>query len=156
MHLGSHRTLTAENCVLQVVDEASLTGESDAIKKSPEEEPWCRSGTQVSEGSGRLLVIAVGQQSEWGKTMALVGEAGDEDTPLQEKLGDMAAAIGKVRLGEKCVRDPGFKWRSRCPSQRAACACTASQGSGRKQAGAGTLHIRRSALGWRWAHSSRC
>ena len=30
-----------------VVDEASLTGESDPIKKN-EEDPWCRSGTQVS------------------------------------------------------------------------------------------------------------
>lgn len=82
-----------------VVDEASLTGESDPIKKNPEEDPWCRSGTQVSEGSGRILVSAVGLQSEWGKTMALVGEAGGEDTPLQEKLADMAAAIGKVGLG---------------------------------------------------------
>jgi len=50
----------------------------------------------VSEGSGRILVVAVGQQSEWGKTMALVGGAGSEDTPLQEKLADMAGAIGKV------------------------------------------------------------
>jgi Ca2+-transporting ATPase len=79
-----------------VVDEASLTGESDPIKKSPDEDPWCRSGTQVSEGSGRVLVAAVGPQSEWGKTMALVGGAGSEDTPLQEKLADMAGAIGKV------------------------------------------------------------
>jgi magnesium-transporting ATPase (P-type) len=30
-----------------VIDEASLTGESDPIKKNPEEDPWCRSGTQV-------------------------------------------------------------------------------------------------------------
>jgi len=38
----------------QVVDEASLTGESDPIKKSPEEDPWCRSGTQVCwHGGGR-------------------------------------------------------------------------------------------------------
>jgi magnesium-transporting ATPase (P-type) len=29
-----------------VVDEASLTGESDPIKKN-ESDPWCRSGTQV-------------------------------------------------------------------------------------------------------------
>jgi Ca2+-transporting ATPase len=33
-----------------VVDEASLTGESDPIKKS-EDDPWCRSGTQVGLGS---------------------------------------------------------------------------------------------------------
>ncbi|KAI8473287.1 MAG: plasma membrane calcium ATPase [Monoraphidium minutum] len=85
-----------------VVDEASLTGESDPIKKSPEEDPWCRSGTQArccTRALGRLLVVAVGEQSEWGKTMALVGEAGGEDTPLQEKLGDMAAGIGKARVG---------------------------------------------------------
>lgn len=32
-----------------MVDEASLTGESDPIKKSAEEDPWCRSGTQVRQ-----------------------------------------------------------------------------------------------------------
>jgi Ca2+-transporting ATPase len=74
-------------------------GESDPIKKDVQEDPWCRSGTQVSEGTGRVLVVAVGEQSEWGKTMALVGEAGSEDTPLQEKLADMAAAIGKIGFG---------------------------------------------------------
>ena len=82
-----------------VIDEASLTGESDPIKKSRDEDPWCRSGTQVSEGSGRVLIVAVGPQSEWGRTLALVGGAGDDETPLQEKLGDMAATIGKVGLG---------------------------------------------------------
>lgn len=50
---------------------------------------------QVTEGSGRMLVIAVGEQSEWGRTMALVvGEAAE--TPLQEKLGWLATAIGKL------------------------------------------------------------
>ena len=29
-----------------VVDEASLTGESEPVRKTPED-PWCRSGTQV-------------------------------------------------------------------------------------------------------------
>jgi hypothetical protein len=37
----------------------------------------------VTEGSGSILVTAVGTKSEWGKTLELVGEAGDEDTPLQ-------------------------------------------------------------------------
>jgi Ca2+-transporting ATPase len=81
-----------------VVDEASLTGESDPVKKGPADagmEPWVRSGTQVTEGSGRMLVVAVGEHSEWGRTMALVvGEVGE--TPLQEKLGWLATAIGKL------------------------------------------------------------
>eukprot|EP00775_Hariotina_reticulata_P009045 gene9045-9216_t len=78
-----------------VVDEASLTGESDPIKKS-EEDPWCRSGTQVSEGSGKMLVVAVGDNSEWGKTISLVTSSGDEQTPLQEKLAHVAATVGKI------------------------------------------------------------
>ena len=44
-----------------------------------------------------MLVSAVGANSEWGQTMALVvGEAAD--TPLQEKLTVLAGAIGKVGL----------------------------------------------------------
>jgi hypothetical protein len=44
-----------------------------------------------------VLVLAVGPNSEWGRTMALVqGEA--VDTPLQEKLGVLATAIGKLGL----------------------------------------------------------
>lgn len=54
-----------------------------------------RGGEQVTEGDGHMLVIAVGPNSEWGQTMALVaGEAAD--TPLQEKLTVLAGAIGKV------------------------------------------------------------
>ena len=50
---------------------------------------------QVTEGSWRMLVLAVGENSEWGRTMALVvGEVGS--TPLQEKLGWLATAIGKL------------------------------------------------------------
>lgn len=51
---------------------------------------------QVTEGSGRVLVTAVGPNSTWGKTMALVSEAGDDETPLQQKLEVLAGAIGKV------------------------------------------------------------
>ena len=52
---------------------------------------------QVTEGSGRALVVAVGEDSEWGRTMAMVmGEAGN--TPLQDALTTLASAIGKVGL----------------------------------------------------------
>lgn len=78
-----------------VIDEASLTGESEPLKKRIDKDPFCRSGTQVTDGSGRILIVAVGESSEWGKTLALVTGETDE-TPLQEKLGDLAAAIGKL------------------------------------------------------------
>ena len=81
-----------------VVDEASLTGESDPVKKSPAGNPWIRCGTQVQEGSGTMVVTAVGVHSEWGRTMAMVvGDAGT--TPLQEALTVLAQAVGKVGLG---------------------------------------------------------
>lgn len=54
-------------------------------------------GFQVTEGSGAVLVIAVGENSEWGKTMALV-RSESADTPLQDSLGSLAAAIGKLGL----------------------------------------------------------
>ncbi len=52
----------------------------------------------MSEGSGKILVVAVGESSEWGKTMLLVGEAGSDSTPLQDKLEVVAGAVGKVGM----------------------------------------------------------
>ena len=43
--------------------------------------------------------MAVGENSEWGKTMALVGEAGDDETPLQVKLTWVASTVGKIGFG---------------------------------------------------------
>lgn len=50
-----------------VVDEASLTGESDPVKKGhpPKEEPWVRSGTQVGL-----------HWSEGGHWPSMLGKAG--------------------------------------------------------------------------------
>ena len=44
-------------------------------------------------------MIAVGLNSEWGKTMTLMEDAGDDQTPLQEKLEVVAGAIGKIGFG---------------------------------------------------------
>uniref|UniRef100_A0A914C5X9 Calcium-transporting ATPase n=1 Tax=Acrobeloides nanus TaxID=290746 RepID=A0A914C5X9_9BILA len=57
------------------IDESSLTGESDQIKKSPEVDPMLLSGTHVMEGSGRMLVTAVGVNSQTGIIMTLLGAA---------------------------------------------------------------------------------
>mmetsp|Transcript_25699 Transcript_25699/g.71910 ORF Transcript_25699/g.71910 Transcript_25699/m.71910 type:complete len:1007 (+) Transcript_25699:267-3287(+) len=76
------------------MDEASLTGETEPIDKGPDA-PFCRSGTQIVEGNGKMLVVAVGPHSEWGKTLALV-QTEQEETPLEEKLTVLATAIGKL------------------------------------------------------------
>ena len=50
------------------VDESSVTGESHAIIKG-HEDPFMVSGSKVSEGVGKMVVVAVGQHSFHGKTM---------------------------------------------------------------------------------------
>ena len=40
-----------------VVDEASLTGESEPLAKGPKEDPWCRSGTQVRCSSPSIHIM---------------------------------------------------------------------------------------------------
>jgi len=77
-----------------VVDESSLTGESDSIKKD-KSRPFMLSGTQVNEGSGVMLVTAVGMNSEWGITYSKL-IVPTEDTPLQESLNKLAKTIGYV------------------------------------------------------------
>jgi len=101
------------------VDEASLTGEGDPIKKTREGDPWVRSGTTVVEGSGKILLTAVGAKSEWGKILEMVTEEEDDQTPLQIKLEWVAMAVGKIGFAvaiccfialliQWCVKNNGF------------------------------------------------
>ncbi|KAI3416130.1 Plasma membrane calcium-transporting ATPase 3 [Globodera pallida] len=57
------------------IDESSLTGESDQIKKSIDQDPILLSGTHVMEGSGRMVITAVGVNSQTGIIMTLLGTA---------------------------------------------------------------------------------
>ncbi|KAL3147296.1 hypothetical protein ABBQ32_002784 [Trebouxia sp. C0010 RCD-2024] len=103
--LATGDKVTADGIVIEahglIIDEASLTGEADPIKKTLED-PWVRSGTQVTEGCGRVLVLAVGVNSEWGKTMAMC-QSEPGETPLQEQLEKMAGGIAKLGLGVAAV-----------------------------------------------------
>ncbi len=104
------------------VDESAMTGESNAIKKSINEKPFCFSGTKVMEGEATCLVLAVGELSQWGilqmalrgKSSSLEGlkwphnkrwlvcpkypEEEDDGTPLQQKLARLADQIGVLGL----------------------------------------------------------
>uniref|UniRef100_A0A0N5B1V3 Calcium-transporting ATPase n=1 Tax=Strongyloides papillosus TaxID=174720 RepID=A0A0N5B1V3_STREA len=66
------------------IDESSLTGESDQIKKSVDHDPMLLSGTHVMEGSGKMIVTAVGCNSQTGIIMSLLGAA--KDTKKEETL----------------------------------------------------------------------
>lgn len=79
------------------VDESALTGEPEDIDKDFENDPFMLSGCTAVAGSGRFVAIAVGKMSQWGKIKSKL-EKEQEETPLQEKLDDMAAMIGYVGM----------------------------------------------------------
>jgi len=83
------------------MDEASLTGESKLVSKKPGD--VVLSGTSVVQGSGKMVVIAVGPNSVSGKIKAQVYDSeekgdhaleGDDETPLFTKLEALAKQIG--------------------------------------------------------------
>lgn len=91
-------------------DESSITGETQLVRKGvpttyesgERKSPFLISGSKVMEGTGEMLVLAVGDQSQWGQAKKLMESSGkQEKTPLQEKLQDLADDIGS--LGFKVV-----------------------------------------------------
>ena len=66
------------------IDESALTGESIVVRKN-ETDPWFRSGSVVTDGNAKMFVVAVGGDSEFGRTIALI-QTENEKTPLQRKL----------------------------------------------------------------------
>ncbi|XP_037831246.1 plasma membrane calcium-transporting ATPase 2 isoform X8 [Kryptolebias marmoratus] len=77
------------------IDESSLTGESDHVKKSADKDPMLLSGTHVMEGSGRMVVTAVGVNSQTGIIFTLLGAGGEEEEKKEKKVKkqDGAAAM---------------------------------------------------------------
>ncbi|VDL99605.1 unnamed protein product [Schistocephalus solidus] len=79
--------LPADGLIIQSndlkVDESSLTGEADHVKKGEHIDPVLLSGTHVMEGSGRMLVTAVGVNSQAGIIFTLLGatDGGNVDSP---------------------------------------------------------------------------
>lgn len=84
------------------VDESAMTGESDVIKKTPmnvkqetnKMNPFLLSGSKVMEGTGEMMVIAVGERSFQGQQRKLMMEEEKEESPLQQKLAVLADQIG--------------------------------------------------------------
>uniref|UniRef100_W5L1I2 Calcium-transporting ATPase n=1 Tax=Astyanax mexicanus TaxID=7994 RepID=W5L1I2_ASTMX len=74
------------------IDESSLTGESDHVRKSADKDPMLLSGTHVMEGSGRMLVTAVGVNSQSGIIFTLLG-AGEGEEEKKEKKEESSYSL---------------------------------------------------------------
>ena len=83
--------IPADGVLLQAsdlkVDESSLTGESDMVKKSLEKDPALLSGTHVMEGSCKYIVTAVGPNSQSGIIMMLLGRGQKQKTEEETANG---------------------------------------------------------------------
>ncbi|KAM4695758.1 plasma membrane calcium-transporting ATPase 3 isoform 3-T3 [Rhinophrynus dorsalis] len=75
------------------IDESSLTGESDHVRKSMEKDPMLLSGTHVMEGSGRMVVTAVGINSQTGIIFTLLGAGGEEEEKKEKKAKKQDGAV---------------------------------------------------------------
>ncbi|XP_042307083.1 plasma membrane calcium-transporting ATPase 3 isoform X1 [Sceloporus undulatus] len=75
------------------IDESSLTGESDHVRKSVEKDPMLLSGTHVMEGSGRMVITAVGVNSQTGIIFTLLGAGGEEEEKKDKKAKKQDGAV---------------------------------------------------------------
>lgn len=96
-------------CVRMQVEESALTGESNAVVKTSEPVDNEKAvladrlnmaflGTTVTDGRGRLLVTAIGSQTEVGKIGVLIDEATTRATPLELKLAQLGRLLIVVTL----------------------------------------------------------
>ncbi len=91
------------------VNEAALTGESLPISKSDEpvvagtvlaeRKDMVYTGTVVTNGRGRAVVVATALDTELGKIAKMVKETKEEKTPLQVQLARLARVLTFIFVG---------------------------------------------------------
>ena len=103
-------TVAADARVLEAVSlqtaEAALTGESMPVSKNVEpiaeqvglgdRHNMVFSGTNVTYGRGRAVVVATGMATEMGKIAGMLHEVEDDETPLQKQLDSLGKRLGIV------------------------------------------------------------
>lgn len=91
------------------VNEASLTGESNPVGKTDEivegqklindQKNMVFSGTSISSGRAKGIVVETGDKTEIGKIARDVAGVVDDKTPIQKRLDQIGRAIGYIILG---------------------------------------------------------
>jgi Ca2+-transporting ATPase len=91
------------------VDESVLTGESVPVGKETEavdagvvlaeRQNMLYRGTSVTRGRGEAVVVGTGMETEVGRISELVQEAGDRETPLEERLDSLGRQLVGICVG---------------------------------------------------------
>jgi Ca2+-transporting ATPase len=86
------------------VQEASLTGESEAVLKDAATLPapaaladrldMVFKGTAVAQGTGRAVVTATGMETQMGSIAGMLDATREEPTPLQKEIGRVGRMLG--------------------------------------------------------------
>lgn len=109
IEIGTGDMIPADGRILDTsglrVDESSLTGESQPVKKDgnlvfddpkipvAERANMVYSGCFVSEGMGKILITAVGDATEFGNIAGELSQTTKGSTPLQEKMNRLGKTI---------------------------------------------------------------
>lgn len=111
--LGEGDSVGADARLLQAaslrVQEASLTGESEAVLKDAAMLPepvalgdrldMVFKGTAVVQGTGRAVVTATGMETQMGSIAAMLEATVEEPTPLQKEVGRIGRMLGIAVIG---------------------------------------------------------
>ncbi len=91
------------------VEEAALTGESDAVEKQSialdssdlpigDRRNMAYAGTLIARGRGQAVVVATGMSTEFGRISGLVQTVQAGRTPLQDNLDRLGSVLAKAAL----------------------------------------------------------
>ncbi|QDT02096.1 Calcium-transporting ATPase 1 [Rubripirellula lacrimiformis] len=100
--------LRLTRCMNLQIDESALTGESVAVDKSTdsieattdlaERTNMAWTGTAATAGRGIGVVVATGQNTEFGRIAKLTETIGRDATPLQQKLSVLGRQLGVAAI----------------------------------------------------------
>ncbi len=90
------------------IDESMLTGESTPVRKTIEpldkelsvadRKNMAFSGTIVTQGRGKAVVVATGMKTEIGKIASLIKETEKATTPIQKRTIDLSKKLGLLAI----------------------------------------------------------